>query len=141
MIIGLRETQAMQQAYVTITHPTTHTSGYRGMDQELRGAALEVMAIVFPWIQFRTEDISVSCMAFDGNQIVFRAAWDPRMDQIELSGGAQDGRIHTLPYPHSTVTFRTDVRASYADDTESYSLAGFNTDTGRFVFRNRVKVA
>lgn len=144
MILPIRTVQEMQQTYATISHDARQSRGYNGAEPELKVAALEVFAKVFPGVTLDPRDITVTCITFEGEmnecRLVFRAYWTPSMDEVELAGGRHGGRVHHLQFPHSTVTFPSGMRSS-GDESEKYELAGFDTETRRFVFRILERVA
>lgn len=132
MIIPIEKVRAMKQQFATIRVPAYNSNGYAGSRPLLVEAATEVFSGAFH-VPINPAHITTSCISYEGNPglyvLVFRAEWSPPMERAHLVGGRQDGRVHALQFPHSTVTVPSTVGSS-----EQYQLSGFDTETGNFIF-------
>lgn len=132
MIIPIDKVRAMKQQFAIIRVPAYNSNGYAGSRPLLVEAATEVFSGAFH-VPIDPAHITTSCITYEGEpglyNLVFRAEWSPPMENAHLVGGRQNGWIHALQYPHSTVTVQSSVGSS-----EQYHLSGFDTDTGNYIF-------
>ena len=143
MIIPIKNVLAMRQQYATLTHEAYDPRGYAGIEPQLRANAHRILTEIFAPFPIDPADLVLSSIGIEGDygfiKLVYRATWDPQMtNNVQLCGGRHDGWEHPIQYPHNTVTFRSNVGSS---ESENYGLAGFDTETRRFVFDYQERAA
>lgn len=131
MLIPLSTVLGMRQQYADIESDARAGNGYNDRDPVLRATAAKILREAFSY-PIDENDITITCCSLreegpGGYRLLYRATWEPPMVEVILRNGDVE-TPHHLSYPQASVTTSTGMR------TLVYQLAGFDTDTRRYVF-------